>query len=47
VNLGDIPDGDEELRKCLARIDQVAQLVARLRAKATAPPAPDWEELLL
>jgi hypothetical protein len=35
VNLNQIPDGDEELLKRLGDIDRLANLVERLRAKAT------------
>jgi hypothetical protein len=47
VNVGEIPDGYEDLRKCLARIDHLAELVERLRAKATPDPSQDWDELPL
>jgi hypothetical protein len=39
ANLDEIPDGDEELRERIARIDRAAELVERLRAKTMPDPA--------
>jgi hypothetical protein len=48
ANLDEIPDGDEELLERLGDFDRLADLAARLRAKAKAMPAPpDWDELPL